>query len=65
MTILYGVILSFLLIVVSSSRIDDGVTVFEAYVGYPPCYRQPVLVTAAGNTLLAFAGILLVIYRSI
>lgn len=28
--------------------------VFQAYVGYPPCYRQPVLVIA-GSNVLAFA----------
>jgi hypothetical protein len=28
--------------------------VFQAYVGYPPCFRQPVLVVA-GSSLLAFA----------
>lgn len=31
-----------------------AVPVFQAYVSYPPCFRQPVLVTTPG-TLLAFA----------
>jgi hypothetical protein len=48
-----------LALVLSVLGLGRGITstpIFQAYKGYPPCFRQPVLVVINPQTLLAFAG---------
>jgi sialidase-1 len=42
-------------VVVLCTSTFNTVPVFQAYVGFPPCYRQPVLVVIDERTVLAFA----------
>lgn len=39
----------------SAANAFSSVPVFQAYVGYPPCFRQPVLVVLNATSVLAFA----------
>ena len=48
-------LLSASLLLASAAGAAPGVTLFAAYQGYPPCFRQPIVVALDAQRLVAFA----------